>query len=134
MARAWVRWTEYVDQRARSKEVCSKVLRRMQNMKVAGVFDAWSATRCARESGRRRVVEPRRAAAAVPEGCCWRLKGGCRRVLSCGRNRAAAESTRLAAARSSKGSGPSAVRSATVLPFVAAARNGTGVGPMDGVC
>jgi len=54
MARAWVRWTEYVDQRARSREVLSEVLRRMQNMKVAGVFDAWSATVCER-SGRRRL-------------------------------------------------------------------------------
>jgi len=63
MARAWVRWTEYVDQRARSKEVCSKVLRRMQNMKVAGVFDAWSAV-CERKR-QKACVEPRRAAAAV---------------------------------------------------------------------
>jgi len=64
MARAWVRWTEYVDQRARSKEVCSEVLlRRMQNMKVAGVFDARSAD--GERKRQKAVGEPRRAAAAV---------------------------------------------------------------------
>jgi len=48
--------------------------------------------------------------------------------------RAAAESTRLAELAAAKEADRRQVRSATVLPFVAAARNGTGVGPMDGVC
>jgi len=97
MARAWVRWTEYVDQRARSKEVCSKVLRRMQNMKVAGVFDAWSATVCERK--RQKAVVSRVVQRLRSVGLLLAFERWVQASAELRQERAAAESTQLPLAR-----------------------------------